>query len=113
MSELLGYFGLTWAIGGVACIVIWHISQKWPSFLRLSVRAFGIAMTIAPGAVVGEGGFAILPAIMAICFCCLQRPDNINFDVVFGYGILPLLMVWAGVTLIFCLKGIFRSQSAA
>lgn len=110
MGELFGYFALTWAIGGAACIVIWHISQKWPSFLRLSVRAFGIAVTIAPGAVVGHG-VAIVPAIMALSFYAFERPANIHSDVVFAYGALPLLIVWAGVALVICLKEIFIPQA--
>ena len=111
--ELLGFFALTWMFGGVACVVIWHFSRKWPSFLRLSLRAFGIAVTIAPGAVVGEGGFAILPAVLAICGYCLQGPKNISSDVVFVYGVLPLLMVWAAVGFIFSLKEVFRSQATS
>jgi hypothetical protein len=105
--ELFGFFALAWTFGGVACIVIWRISRKWPSFLRLSVRAFAIAMTIAPGGVVGEGGFAILRH--AICGYCLQGHRSINPDVVFVYAVLPLLMVWAAVGLIFSLKEVFLS----
>jgi hypothetical protein len=110
MAELLGYFAAVWGIGVPVCIVIWRISHKWPSFLRLSVRSFGIAVTIAPGVIVGEG-FAIVPAIMALSYYAFQRRVNINSDVAFAYGALPLLMVWAGVALIFCLKDAFRPKS--
>ena len=104
MAGFLGYFAAIWAIGGAVCIVIWRASPKWPSFLRLSIRSFGVAATIAPGLIVGHG-FAIVPAIMAIYFYGFERPA-----VAFSCGALPLLMAWAGVALCFCLKDIFRHQ---
>jgi hypothetical protein len=49
------------------------------------------------------------PSGHAICGYCLQGHRSINPDVVFVYAVLPLLMVWAAVGLIFSLKEVFLS----
>jgi hypothetical protein len=74
-----------WLIGGVSCLVLWHVSKSWHPFAQLLSRSFLMALTFTPSFFEGHPP-ALAPAIYAFFYEASEEwlPK----------GIFPILVGW-------------------
>src|SRR5687767_6730583 len=80
-------------LGGLLCFSLWRITKHWPKPVRISLRSFALAITVAPGVWIGHG-FAIVPAFYVILIYVSDWPSNVNPSLAWSGGVWPFVIVW-------------------